>query len=131
MAEKMADFNRQKLCDVPKWIRKSFLYGLLMENGSEDPEKEEMFLKRSLTPQIPQNISSHDDFFLILEAIRYWGVFDIPTQVFEYIYLNHKDLDFRKGFNNDFLYSHLYVHKSRSFYYLIFIDILSHEEEEV
>ena len=84
--------------EIPSYLHNSDLYKIL-ESNNDNLNDDFYLIKKYYKDNLI--IENKDDFIHLLHTLKYWGICEIPYEVYDYILANFES-------NNKFLYEEFY-----------------------
>lgn len=85
------------LSELPLFIKKGDLY-------KSFPDKTSFTINRKMNFDL--NINSSNDLYFLLDTLLFWQVKDFPNEVYDYVFKNKKNIDFKNHMINDDKYNY-------------------------
>ena len=82
------------LSEIPLFIKKGDLYKSFINFNNENKENNEKKIIINRNMKFDLIITSNNELFLLLDTLLFWQVKDFPTEVYNYIFLNKKNINF-------------------------------------
>ena len=85
------------LSELPLFIKKGELYKSFHDKTSFTINRKMKF---------DLNIYSNNDLFILLDTLLFWQVKDFPNEVYDYVFQNKKNIDFKNHVINEDTYNY-------------------------
>jgi hypothetical protein len=85
------------LSELPLFIKKGELYKSFSDETS-------FTINRKM--KLDLNIYSNNDLYFLLDTLLFWQVKDFPNEVYDYVFQNKKNIDFKNNVINEDTYNY-------------------------